>query len=168
MAQMQSTIRATEWLHSDPIDEEEFYDMVSREELRTLIDQATEMHQEWKEIQPELKRLNKIVTMTNARQVDMEGRVALLEKSVGVVENTTNHEVTERRTNVRIPIRRAAELLDSEKEAKDLSAMLARYRWWTGTFREASWGFAKLVGKIAGTASIGVIGKIFYDYWTKR
>jgi hypothetical protein len=143
--------------------------MVTRDELRTLIDQVGEMYQGWDKIQLELARLNKNSTTSNARQVDIEGRVALLEKTAtSYPANETGHEVTERRTNVRMPILRAAELMDTEKREKALSAMLARYQWWDGTFRQAAWGLAKLVGKIVGTASIGVIGKIFYDYWTKK
>lgn len=168
MANAQTTVRETEWLRSDPIDEEEFHAMVSRDELRTMVDQVGEMYQGWDKIQLELARLNKNSMMTNARQIDLEGRVALLERGAVVSENTTGHEVTERRTNVRIPVRRAAELLDSEKREKALSVMLERYQWWTGTARQAAWGFSKLVGKYVTMGALGFAAKVLYDIWTKR
>lgn len=150
------------------VDEEELAEMVSREELRTMVDQVAEMYEGWDKTQLALAQLHKNHVTANARQVDLEARMALLERNAASLAEHGGNEITERRTNVRMPVRRAAELIDKEKEAKVLSEMLARYQWWSGTAREATWGFAKLVSKLGATAAVGWIAHLLWEIWKAK
>lgn len=159
----------------DRVEEEEFFDMVSREELRTMMDQVSHMYQGWDKVQLELAKLNRSDTVQTARLVGLEGRMALIERGQGqsgvsmapgavpyaaasAVESA-GQEVTERRQNVRVPIPRATELLDKERVADE---MVARYMWWSKkaralgvTARQVAWGFVKEASKYAAAGSIG-------------
>jgi hypothetical protein len=156
--------------------EEEFFKVVTRDELRTLVDRVAKMHQEWEKLRADLVSLNKSRLTGNARQVDLEGRVALLERERDPSEHSyhhssppIDHDITENRRNVRVPIPRAAELLDKERVADE---MIARYQWWTKkarvlgvTARQATWAFTKMVAKYAATAAITWTA---YHFWTRR
>lgn len=73
-------------------------------------------------------------------------------------------EKTDAGLQVKMTIPRAGQLLESEKREAELSQLLARYRWWTGTIHEAGWGLLKLAGKVVGTGALGWIGHTIYVY----
>ena len=156
----------------DNVIEEEFFTVVTRDELRTLVDRVSKMYQGWEKLQLDIISLNKSRLTGNARQIDLEGRVALLEREREPSEDRNHHssppidhEVTENRKNVRVPIPRAAELLDKERVADE---MIAKYQWWTKqarlvgvTSKQAAWGFTKMASKHAATATIAWIAYHF-------
>ena len=156
--------------NDDNVIEEEFFTVVTRDELRTLVDRVSKMYQSWEKLQLDIVSLNKSRLTGNARQIDLEGRVALIERERDQPSShpstpPIDHEVTENRRNVRVPIPRAAELLDKERVADE---MIAKYQWWTKqarragvTFKQAAWGFTKMASKHAATATIAWIAYHF-------
>ena len=156
--------------NDDNVIEEEFFTVVTRDELRTLVDRVSKMYQGWEKLQLDIVSLNKSRLTGNARQIDLEGRVALIERERDQPSShpstpPIDHEVTENRRNVRVPIPRAAELLDKERVADE---MIAKYQWWTKqarragvTFKQAAWGFTKMASKHAATATIAWIAYHF-------
>ena len=156
--------------NDDNVIEEEFFTVVTRDELRTLVDRVSKMYQGWEKLQLDIVSLNKSRLTGNARQIDLEGRVALIERERDQPSShpstpPIDHEVTENRRNVRVPIPRAAELLDKERVADE---MIAKYQWWTKqarragvTFKQAAWGFTKMASKHAATATIAWIASHF-------
>jgi hypothetical protein len=161
----------------DEVDEKEFLAVVTREELRQLVDQVATMYQGWDKMQLELARLNKMGISQTARLVDLEGRMALAERgtvssvaprALSAVENA-GQEVTERRTNMRVPIARATELIEKERIADE---MVARYQWWSKKARslgvtagQVTRGFMKELVKYAAAGSIGWA---IHHYWPWR
>ena len=156
--------------NDDNVIEEEFFTVVTRDELRTLVDRVSKMYQGWEKLQLDIVSLNKSRLTGNARQIDLEGRVALIERERDQPSShpstpPIDHEVTENRRNVRVPIPRAAELLDKERVADE---MIAKYQWWTKqarragvTFKQAAWSFTKMASKHAATATIAWIAYHF-------
>src|SRR5580698_2374116 len=70
-------------LSDGEVDEEEFFEMVSREELRTLVDSVAYMRSKWDEMQLGLARLDRNDIVQASRLSGIEGRMALVERAQG-------------------------------------------------------------------------------------
>ena len=131
-----------------------------------MADQVGKMYEGWDKTQLEIARLNRDAITTRSRQVDIEGRVALIERTTSTsmvpsrmsAVESSGHEITERRQNVRVPIPRVTELFDKEKIADE---MIVRYAWWSKKARalgvtagQVARGFTKEVLKYAAGGSV--------------
>jgi hypothetical protein len=157
---------------------------LTRDELQGMASKVTELYENAKTDASDRKKLAEavyhLVEHDKARQEAQarnEGRFHEIEKTLGIRSVAKHHsdpaelgkfETTQAGEVVKIPVYRAGQLLDAEREKQDLSAMLARYRWWTGTFREMGWGAAKLAGKFFGTLALGWMAREVYVLWTHR
>lgn len=140
---------------------------LSREELRTMANQVSEMYEGWDETQLGLATLTKNQKFLEEKQNRTDGRVEqlleLFEKHFGKHHRKTDSqelddlERTENHTQVKMTIPRANKLLAAEKREQELTELLATVRWWKSTPKQFALGATKLFLKLAGTMASGYI-----------
>jgi hypothetical protein len=165
------------------------------EEKHLLKTIATEVHQTSEDLVAIKTELFQLRTKSNAHDDRLDRhdyRLGRVERHVGLVKNEadslaletsaaklSDFEHTERRQHVSIPIQRAGQLLDTEREAKKLREetetmreMVTRYRWWSKTalrakdgVKNAVQGAVKTAFKLAVTAGAGALVHWAFTHW---